>query len=227
MCDGQEADDCDVISLTQYESTLNDQLVELDGQFNEIDDELKIKKEVFVEMYRKDPRISLDREILSLKQRIRSFNPLHAQEMPALDTPETIQTRTNTATKQAIICESFADDNQNVIVSSCKRFVKSKNNSPSYCFLNDPKIEKDQLLKWSLRVPKFKCQIGIVISYFLFGITYIYGIQCYWVYNKSIFNLTVTFQSYRNICQTINEWLGKSRFEQLWSKDYCLLSEVW
>ena len=74
MCDGIAANDCDIISLTEYQSILNDQLVKLDDHFNEIDGELKTKKACFVEMFRKDPRISRDDEVLSLRTSEQSKN---------------------------------------------------------------------------------------------------------------------------------------------------------
>ena len=67
--------------------------------------------------------------------------------------------------KQTIICDSFSDDNEYVTVSSCKRSVKSNDRyNLGYCFLNHQKIEKNQILKWTLRVPKTKYGwIGMVI----------------------------------------------------------------
>ena len=116
MCDGQEADACDIISLTEYESKLNNQLVKLDDQFIELDEEMKIRKETIVEMYRKDPRVSRDEEVLSLKQRLIDFNPMNARDIPSLESVE-IPTRTESVQKRQIIsCQSFSDENQNVIV---------------------------------------------------------------------------------------------------------------
>ena len=159
----QAASDCDIINLTKYESTLNDQLVKLNEHFNGIDEQLKRKKEAFVEMYRKDPRISHDEKLSNLKQRIEDFKPMNEQEIPALKTVETIETASQTENKSTIYCESFSDDKKNVILSSCKRIIKGKAGKGAYCFLNHQKIGKDQILKWRLRVPKFKYQIGMVI----------------------------------------------------------------
>ena len=138
-------------------------MVKLNEHFNEIDEQLKRKKEAFVEMYRKDPRISHDEKISSLKQRIQDFNPMNEQEILALETVETIETASQTENKSTIYCESFSDDKTNVILSSCKRIFKGKAGKNGYCFLNHQKIGKNQILKWSLRVPKFKYQIGMVI----------------------------------------------------------------
>ena len=69
--------------------------------------------------------------------------------------------------KQTIVCNGFSDNNKDVTVSSCKRRVKcnyltTRNNG--YCFLDHPKIEKNQVLQWTLRVPKFELGlIGMVI----------------------------------------------------------------
>ena len=67
--------------------------------------------------------------------------------------------------KQLIVCQSFSDDNENVTVSNGKRSVGNGGfGRPGYCFINHPKMQKNQILKWSLRVPKFKYGgIGMVI----------------------------------------------------------------
>ena len=64
MCDGKVANNCDIISLSEYETTLKTQLVKLNGLFIEVDEELKKQKAAFVEMFRKDPRISRDDDVL-------------------------------------------------------------------------------------------------------------------------------------------------------------------
>ena len=66
MCDGQPAGDCDVMNLAEFNTTLNDRLTQLDDQFVTIGDVLKTKKEAFIELYRKDPRISHDEAVLCL-----------------------------------------------------------------------------------------------------------------------------------------------------------------
>ena len=77
-------------------------------------------------------------------------------EIPDLEAVETVKTSPITESKQTIICDSFSDDNYNVTVSSCRRSVKSNGYGYyGYCFLNHPKLQKNQILKWSLRVPKF------------------------------------------------------------------------
>ena len=167
MCDGIAANDCDIISLTEYESILNDQLVKLDDHFYEIDGELKTKKASFVEIFRKDPRISRDDEVLSLKQKIENFNPMNAHEKPALETFAAIDITPVTENKRIIICDTFSEDNFNVIVSSCKRSIRSKRAKErlGYCFLSHPNIDKNQILRWTLRVPRHQTFIGIVIIF--------------------------------------------------------------
>ena len=66
MCDGEAADNCDLMNLTEFETTLNNRLAKLDDQFSAISDILKAKKQIFTEMYRKDPRISHDEEVSCL-----------------------------------------------------------------------------------------------------------------------------------------------------------------
>ena len=161
MCDGQEADACDIISLAEYESKVNNQLVKLDDQFIELDEEMKIKKETIIEMYRKDPRVSRDEEVLSLKQRIINFNPMIERDIPSL---ESVEIPTSTEKRRIIVCQNFSDENHNVIVSKGGRSVRSKNKSCNgYCFVNHPKIGQNQIIKWSLRVSKLRGAIGIVI----------------------------------------------------------------
>ena len=169
MCDGQPATDCEIMSLTDFNSKINDQLAKLDDQFAAISEELKMKKEAFIEMYKKDPRSCHDEAVSSLHQQIKDFNPLNPQEIPELETVETIETPMISGNKQIIVCESFSDDNKYVAVSSCKRSVKFDYPDFSlggvgYCFLNHQKIDNNKLLQWTIRVPKFKGGLlGMVI----------------------------------------------------------------
>ena len=77
MCDGQAADNCDVMSLAEFETTLNNRLAKLDDQFSAISDVLKGKKQAFAEMYRKDPRISHDEEVSCLLLTNETFDPVN------------------------------------------------------------------------------------------------------------------------------------------------------
>ena len=202
MCDGIAANDCDIISLTEYETILNDQLVKLDDHFNEIDEELKTKKTSFIEMFRNDPSISRDEEVLSLKQKIQNFNPMNAHGIPALETFAATDIRPITENKRIEICDSFSEDNVNLIVSSCKRSIRSKGRT-GYCFLSHPNIDKNQILRWTLRVPRHQTSIGIVI-----------------ILKNILFEfLKITFKRYWNICQP-------SRFPKR-SEFNCLLSYIW
>ena len=171
MCDGQPASDCEIMSLTEFNSKLNDQLAKLEDHFAAINDELKLKKEAFIEIYKKDPRFSHNAAISSLHQQIKDFNVMNPQEIPKIETVETTETPMISRNKQVIVCESFSDDNtdgEGIAVSSCKRIVKySKPGEPSigYCFLKHPRIENYQSLQWTLRIPNFKkyCILGMVI----------------------------------------------------------------
>ena len=133
------------MTVTDFDSKLKDQLSKLDERFDEVNQELKAKKEEIIEIYRKDPRFSREEAVRALQKIIQDFNP-H---------------------KDVVVCQSFSDDNENVDVSSCKRIVKVNYSKGSlgYCFLNHPKIEKDQVLQWTVRVPKFHLDhsIGMVI----------------------------------------------------------------
>ena len=60
MCDGQSAGACDFMNLTDFETAFNDKLAKLNDQFSKIGELLESKKEAFVEMYRKNPKMSLD-----------------------------------------------------------------------------------------------------------------------------------------------------------------------
>ena len=169
MCDGQPATDCEIMSLTEFNSKLNDQLAKLEDQFAAINDELKLKKEAFIEMYKKDPRFSRDAAISSLHQQIKDFNVMNPQEISELETVETTETPMISGNKQVIVCESFSDDKTDsryIVVSSCKRIVTyHRSSGDGFCFLKHPKIENYQSLQWTLRIPKFQkhCALGMVI----------------------------------------------------------------
>ena len=83
---------------------------------------------------------------------------------PLIEAVEIVQPRSES--KQTIVCQSFSDDNKYVTVSNGKRSVKY-NGGPfdyGYCFLKHPKMQENQVLKWNLRIPKYKYgTIGIVI----------------------------------------------------------------
>ena len=260
MCDGQPADDCDVMNLAEFQNTLKYRLEKLDDQFLAIADVLKAKKEAFAKMYRENPKISHDEAVSLLQLFTEAFNPNNPEEGSALNTMQnqliklqeqlahqqriaaeaeearrgaeelirgaeekneelqsvlniveleksnlgeeleemkksslnlkndiekltrdlkavTVKLRCvsssksevdgnkqNQKSKQTIICDSFSNDNYDATVSSCKRRVEVDDYTYGYCFLDHPRIEKNQVLKWTIRVPKFKDgRIGMVI----------------------------------------------------------------
>ena len=79
MCDGQPADDCDVMNLAEFENTLKDRLAKLEDQFLEINDVLNTKKEAFTKMYRENPKISHEEAVSLLKLTNEAFNPSHVE----------------------------------------------------------------------------------------------------------------------------------------------------
>ena len=163
MCDGQAADDCQIITLAEVETTLNERLAKLDDQFEIINDILKAKKEDFIKMYRSNPMTTQDDAVQRLQRTLESFNPMNPMEIPELEAVEIFKTSPITQSKQTIFCDSFSDDNCNAIILSCRRSVKGKNGN-GYCFINHPKMQKNQILKWSLRVSKYKYDfLGMVI----------------------------------------------------------------
>ena len=84
MCDGQAADNCDLMNLTEFETAFDGRMATLNDQFSKIGDVLKSKKEAFVEMYRKNPKISHD-ETVSLLQATNEARVVHRfQDLYAL-----------------------------------------------------------------------------------------------------------------------------------------------
>ena len=79
LCDGQAADDCKYMKLAAFETTLNDRLTKLNNQFATIHDILETKKEIFIQMYRKDPRISHDDAISVLQKINEDFDPSYPE----------------------------------------------------------------------------------------------------------------------------------------------------
>ena len=79
---------------------------------------------------------------------------------------QTIRKHALKETKQIIVCRSFSDDNTSVDISSCKRAVRHNDDDWwGYCFLDHPEMDKNQILKWSLRIPKIlKASLGAYIG---------------------------------------------------------------
>ena len=163
MCNGQAAYDCEIMNLVEFETILNDRMAKLDDQFTIINEILETQKEAFIELYRKDPRKSHDKAVAHFQRYIENYDAA-TPEVPELETNETVKTTPVSESKQTIICDRFSDENKNVIVTSCKLLSKVDDYKLGYCLLNHPKIETNKILKWGLRVPKFKyAWIGMVI----------------------------------------------------------------
>ena len=66
---------------------VNGQIAKLDDHFSAISGEikeiLKIKKEAFIKMYQKDPRISRDEAVFSLQKMVENINTFNPEEPPA------------------------------------------------------------------------------------------------------------------------------------------------
>ena len=92
MCDGQAADDCDIMNLDEFEITLNDRMAKLDDQFDKINESLKTKKEALKSIYRKNPRISHDWNFLRLQRCIENLDAIIPEEEPKLEAAETVET---------------------------------------------------------------------------------------------------------------------------------------
>ena len=79
MCDGQAAGGCDVMNLAEFNTTFNNRLITLNGQFSTLQDVLEAKKEAFIQLYRANPRISQDESISSLQTALEAFDPAHPE----------------------------------------------------------------------------------------------------------------------------------------------------
>ena len=83
MCDGQEASNCDIISLAEYESMVKDQLEKIDNQFNStsvaVNDKLNAKKKTLIKMCQKDPRIQHDDTFTILQKIIEDLNSIKTE----------------------------------------------------------------------------------------------------------------------------------------------------
>ena len=88
-----------------------------------------------------------------------------ADDLPVSE--ETIETTPITEIKEIIDCCSFSEDNNNVndeiFKAKNSKFIWSKDDRyPGYCFLNHPKIENNQILRWSIGIGKMRADIGPV-----------------------------------------------------------------
>ena len=151
----------------------------------------KAKKEAFVKMYQKDPRISHEDGVAKLQQMIDEFDPTNPQEIPELEPDETIAPiPIPIGEKRIVILESFSDDNEKVTVSNNKRVV-TVGEGYGYCFINHPKNDNKTILQWTLRVAKhgirhnigtvtsLVCTLQIILNYITYKIIfklYLYNI---------------------------------------------------
>ena len=116
------------------------------------------------EQSEKIKKFERDLKVANLK---RGGLTISAKEQPSMGAAKTVGTTSLIESKQTIVCDRFSEDNFYVTVSSCKRsaeYNKKGGHGDGFCFLNHPKIEKNRILKWSLRIPKFRYGlIGMVI----------------------------------------------------------------
>ena len=178
MCDGQDAIDCDVISLADYESIFNDQLKNIDDQFKTIaaalNNVLDIKKNAVIDMHRKDPRITRHDTFRTMQKMIDNFDAINLEDLnrfeiadssnaETLSQLETITNTTKTGSKQIAHCRKFSNDKHNVYVCRCERFVDYMGGHHwAYTFLKHPRKIKNKVLKWTLQVPTFNYYVGKV-----------------------------------------------------------------
>ena len=168
MCDGQVANDCDIISLVKYESMLKEQMKIVDDEFKEITVEinevLNAKKKSLIERYRKDPRIQND-GLKNMKKIIK--NSINQEEFARLEIAETITDTPKIDSKRILQCKMFSDKYLNVFISRNQRSLYYMGAYQDeiewgYAFLKHPKKGNNKVLKWTLRVPKFNYPIGMV-----------------------------------------------------------------
>lgn len=174
MCDGQVVNDCDIISLVEYESTLKEQLRNIEFKIGEIADEIMQvlggKKAALIEMYRKDPRSRND-TFINMRKIIKQLDSINVEDVSRLDIAKTITNPLKTDSKP-IQCRIFSDHNLNVFISRSLRILNYMGGSQwGYAFLKQPKKVNYKVLKWTLRVPKCNFHIGKV-THFLFTVFY-------------------------------------------------------
>ena len=75
--------------------------------------------------------------------------------------------QTTISDKDAVICQSFSENNYHVVLSNENRSVKSERlneNHRGYCFLEHPKLSNMDILIWTLKISKFKIgDVGKVV----------------------------------------------------------------
>ena len=131
---------------------LDDQFSEIDAEIRKVTESLQVKKEAFVKMYQKDPRISHDVAILRLKKAITDIIVINSEPTSELAYTPTIER------KQIVHCESFSlDRNRNVNVSLDMQSVEYPGGGfdrpGGHCFLFHPKIDNKLLYSADLVDP--------------------------------------------------------------------------
>ena len=155
MCDGEQADDCDIITYDEYELLLNSKTSELDEKWSKAFDKLYDIKSACIEKYEKDPRVShsdkmqqVDDFLSEMLSKIRSFDFVDWKEEQDCEKNK-IRDLENSACssmiepplgdelgylfkmmqqdRDEVICESFSTEfNSNVSVFDNNRTVKCK-----------------------------------------------------------------------------------------------------
>ena len=97
------------MDLTDFDLKLKDQLAILNEQFEKMNQELKAKKEIFIEMYQKDPRISHDEAVLTLEKKIQDFDPFNPQEITELGDVDSLTSDSDTDVFQSLDMTSDSD----------------------------------------------------------------------------------------------------------------------
>ena len=106
MCDGQPADECKFMKLAAFETALNDRLIKLNDQFATIQDILETKKEAFIQMYRKDPRIFHDDAVSVLQRMNEDFDPSYPERERDAMQQQLAELQEQLAGQQAIVAEA-------------------------------------------------------------------------------------------------------------------------
>ena len=148
----------DLKAVTSSRSEADGEKRRLEGQLQETQTRLGDAERVNTEQSEKIQKLEQD-----LKDAFHKRKGPRTKKEPLQAAVETVQSSSVIESKETIVCESFSDDNKYVTVSSNKRSVEGNYGYDGYCFLNHQKIEKNQILKWSLRVPNHCGGIGMVI----------------------------------------------------------------
>ena len=94
------------MKLALFETTLNERVTKLKDQFATIHDILETKKEIFIQMYRKDPRISHDDAISVLQKINEDFDPSYPERERDAMQQEIAELQEQLARQQNIAAEA-------------------------------------------------------------------------------------------------------------------------